>query len=87
MSQVLDKKVEDMDKMAQALDKQGSNRSTKSSTDLQVAGQEFSYLMNSSAAPSSRRSAKVSAVWHASSKFNGFHRGRAGILRSPFRVL
>jgi hypothetical protein len=48
MSSVLDKKVEDMDKMAQALDKQGTNRSTKSSTDLQVAGQEFSYLMNSS---------------------------------------
>jgi biopolymer transport protein ExbB/TolQ len=47
MSTVLDKKVEDMDKMAQALDKQGTNRSTKSSTDLQVAGQEFSYLMNS----------------------------------------
>lgn len=48
MAQALDKKVEDMDKMAQALDKQGSNKSVKASTDLQVAGQEFSYLMNAS---------------------------------------
>ncbi len=46
MAAALDKKVEDMDKMAKALDKQGSNRSTKASTDLQVAGQEFSFLMN-----------------------------------------
>ncbi|MBO9623405.1 MAG: hypothetical protein J7500_11910 [Sphingomonas sp.] len=48
MAEALDKKVEDMDKMAQALDKQGSNKSVKASTDLQVAGQEFSYLMNAS---------------------------------------
>lgn len=48
MAEALDKKVEDMDKMAKALDKQGSNKSVKASTDLQVAGQEFSYLMNAS---------------------------------------
>lgn len=48
MAQALDKKVQDMDKMAQALDKQGSKKSVKASTDLQVAGQEFSYLMNAS---------------------------------------
>ncbi|PSJ43485.1 hypothetical protein [Allosphingosinicella deserti] len=48
MAQALDKKVEDMDKMAKALDKQGSNKSVSASTDLQVAGQEFSYLMNAS---------------------------------------
>lgn len=48
MSAVLDKKVQDMDRMSQSLDKQGSNRSTKMSTDLQVAGQEFSFLMNTS---------------------------------------
>ncbi|MET3725841.1 hypothetical protein [Sphingomonas trueperi] len=48
MSAVLDKKVQDMDRMSQALDKQGTNRSTKMSTDLQVAGQEFSFLMNTS---------------------------------------
>lgn len=48
MAKVLDQKIQDMDKMAKALDKQGSNKSVKSSTDLQVAGQEFSYLMNSS---------------------------------------
>lgn len=48
MAQALDAKVQDMDKMAAALDKQGSNKSVKASTDLQVAGQEFSYLMNSS---------------------------------------
>lgn len=48
MAEALDKKVQDMDKMAQALDKQGSNKSVKASTDLQVAGQEFSYLMNAS---------------------------------------
>lgn len=46
MSKVLDKKIQDMDKLAQALDKQGSNRSVKSSQDLTVAGQEFQYLMN-----------------------------------------
>lgn len=46
MAEALDKKVDDMDQMAQALDKQGTNRSTKASTDLQVAGQEFSFLMN-----------------------------------------
>lgn len=48
MAKVLDKKINDMDKMAQALDKQGSNKSIKASTDLQVAGQEFSYLMSAS---------------------------------------
>ncbi|MGK6354136.1 hypothetical protein ACMGDH_02790 [Sphingomonas sp. DT-207] len=48
MAEALDKKVEDMDKMAKALDKQGSKKSVKASTDLQVAGQEFSYLMNAS---------------------------------------
>ncbi len=48
MSAVLDKKVQDMDQMARSLDKQGTNRSTKMSTDLQVAGQEFSFLMNTS---------------------------------------
>jgi len=48
MSAVLDKKVADMDQMSRSLDKQGSNKSVKASTDLQVAGQEFSYLMNAS---------------------------------------
>jgi hypothetical protein len=48
MAEALDKKVQDMDKMAKALDKQGSNKSVSASTDLQVAGQEFSYLMNAS---------------------------------------
>lgn len=42
----LDAKVKDMDTLAKSLDKQGSNRSVKSSTDLTVAGQEFSYLMS-----------------------------------------
>lgn len=46
MSAVLDAKVQDMDKLAKALDDQGSNRSVKSTNDLQVATQEFSYLMN-----------------------------------------
>jgi biopolymer transport protein ExbB/TolQ len=48
MAKVLDAKIQDMDKQAQALDKQGSNKSVKASTDLQVAGQEFSYLMGAS---------------------------------------
>ncbi|MBB5710916.1 hypothetical protein [Sphingomonas xinjiangensis] len=48
MADALDKKVQDMDTMAKALDKQGSNKSVRASTDLQVAGQEFSYLMNAS---------------------------------------
>lgn len=48
MAQALDNKVKDMDRQAKALDKQGSNKSVKASTDLQVAGQEFSYLMNAS---------------------------------------
>lgn len=48
MAKALDAKVQDMDRMAQALDKQGKNKSVKASTDLQVAGQEFSYLMNAS---------------------------------------
>ena len=46
MSAVLDKKVQDMDSMARSLDKQGKNRSVKSGNDLQVAGQEFTFLMN-----------------------------------------
>lgn len=46
MAKALDAKVEDMDRMSRALDKQGSNKSVKASTDLQVAGQEFSFLMN-----------------------------------------
>jgi hypothetical protein len=46
MSAVLDKKVQDMDTMARSLDKQGQNRSVKSGNDLQVAGQEFTMLMN-----------------------------------------
>jgi hypothetical protein len=48
MAKALDAKVQDMDSMAKALDKQGKNKSVKASTDLQVAGQEFSYLMNAS---------------------------------------
>lgn len=48
MAATLDQKVEDMDRMARALDDQGSNRSMKTSTDLQVAAQEFSYLMSAS---------------------------------------
>ncbi|MHA6316177.1 hypothetical protein ACXYN8_00750 [Altererythrobacter sp. CAU 1778] len=47
MARALDSKIQDMDTMARALDKQGKNRSIKASTDLQVAGQEFSYLMQS----------------------------------------
>ncbi|WP_379553671.1 hypothetical protein [Qipengyuania sp. DGS5-3] len=46
MAKVLDQKVEDMDRLAQKLDKQGKNKSVSLSTDLQVAGQEFSFLMN-----------------------------------------
>ena len=46
MSAVLDKKVQDMDSMARSLDQQGKNRSVKSGNDLQVAGQEFTFLMN-----------------------------------------
>lgn len=46
MAKALDAKVQDMDRMSKDLDKQGKNRSVKTSTDLQVAGQEFSYLMN-----------------------------------------
>ncbi len=45
MAKVMDAKIEDMDKQARALDKQGDKKSIKASTDLQVAGQEFSYLM------------------------------------------
>nr|WP_315381856.1 hypothetical protein [uncultured Sphingomonas sp.] len=46
MSSLLDKKVADMDSMSRALDQQGKNRSTKTGNDLQVAAQEFSFLMN-----------------------------------------
>jgi hypothetical protein len=45
MAKVMDSKIEQMDKMALALDKQGDKKSIKASTDLQVAGQEFSYIM------------------------------------------
>jgi len=45
MSIALDSKVADMDRLARSLDKQGSNRSVKATNDLQVATQEFSYLM------------------------------------------
>jgi hypothetical protein len=45
MAKVMDAKIESMDKQALALDKQGDKKSIKASTDLQVAGQEFSYLM------------------------------------------
>ncbi|PVX28355.1 hypothetical protein [Sphingomonas pokkalii] len=46
MAAEMDRKVQDMDKLARAMDKQGSNRSVKTNTDLQVAGQEFSLMMN-----------------------------------------
>jgi len=46
MAAEMDRKVQDMDQLARAMDKQGSNRSIKTNTDLQVAGQEFSLLMN-----------------------------------------
>ncbi len=45
MSRVLDAKVKEMDRLARALDDQGSNRSTKTANDLQVQTQEFSYIM------------------------------------------
>jgi len=46
MAEVIDNKVDEVDRLAQSLDKQGQNKSIKSSSDLQVATQEFSYMMN-----------------------------------------
>lgn len=46
MASALDSKVEEMDKLSTAIDKQGTNKSTKTTTDLQVAAQEFSFLMS-----------------------------------------
>ncbi|WP_333572834.1 hypothetical protein [Sphingomonas sp.] len=46
LAATMDQKISDMDSLSQSLDKQGKNRSTKTSTDLTVAGQEFGYLMS-----------------------------------------
>jgi hypothetical protein len=45
MSAALDAKVTAMDDLAQSLEDQGQNRSTKTANDLTVQTQEFSYLM------------------------------------------
>lgn len=45
LAQALDSKIEQMDNLANKLDKQGKDKSVSASTDLQVAGQEFSYMM------------------------------------------
>jgi isopenicillin N synthase-like dioxygenase len=48
MAASMDKKIEEMQQLAQAYDSQSKdNKSTKTMTDLQVATQEFSYLMQS----------------------------------------
>jgi hypothetical protein len=45
LAKTMDNKIKQMDDMATKLDKQGDKKSIKASTDLQVAGQEFAYLM------------------------------------------
>jgi hypothetical protein len=45
LAKTMDNKIKQMDEMATKLDKQGDKKSIKASTDLQVAGQEFAYLM------------------------------------------
>lgn len=48
MAASMDKKIEEMQQLAKAYDSQSKdNKSTKTMTDLQVATQEFSYLMQS----------------------------------------
>ncbi|NLS25187.1 hypothetical protein S2M10_01500 [Sphingomonas sp. S2M10] len=48
MAQSMDGKIEEMQSLAQTYDSQSkSNKSTKTMTDLQVATQEFSYIMQS----------------------------------------
>ncbi|WP_010542926.1 hypothetical protein [Sphingomonas elodea] len=46
LAAAMDQKISDMDSLSRSLDKQGKNRSPKTSTDLTVAGQEFGYLMS-----------------------------------------
>lgn len=46
LSKVLDQKVQELDKLSRDLE--NNKQSVKASTDLQVAGQEFSYMMNTS---------------------------------------
>ncbi len=48
MAQSMDSKIEEMQSLAQTYDSQSkNNKSTKTMTDLQVATQEFSYIMQS----------------------------------------
>lgn len=46
LSRVLDQKVQELDQLSRDLE--NNKQSVKASTDLQVAGQEFSYMMNTS---------------------------------------